>query len=254
MTTGKRKRISELLTAEVEKMAAAPEWGSPETAEESEEMKGRSLGRDPLEVLGPDILLMVMKLVDACSAALSASVSRGWNRVVASDHLWGPLCEELFKGKAHIPRSSMFRGAKKLAVYSMSMIDAKRKRIVKEDLCDHVWEFHFKMSAPEYWLNLDPWWRGLGPPMRRYFHPDGSQTADPGDLVWGGHECAFSIVTSYVGEEGRIRRHYVRINRWEEMTVSRREDWSWEMANQLCCYNSIPDSHKVGTGPFFPVC
>lgn len=108
-------------------------------------------------------------------------------------------------------------------------------------------------TVPEYWLNLDPSWKGTGPPMRRYFHPDGSLTADPGDQVWGGHECTFMIVTSYVGE-GRIRDHYVRINRWPKLTVSRKSDWSWELSNQLCSYNSVPDPNKVGgTGPFFPV-
>ncbi|KAH9650365.1 F-box domain-containing protein [Citrus sinensis] len=31
--------------------------------------------------------------------------------------------------------------------------------------------------APEYWLNLDPYWKGTSPLMHRYFHEDGSQTA-----------------------------------------------------------------------------
>ena len=73
--------------------------------------------------------------------------------------------------------------------------------------------------APLYWLNLDPSWRGTGPPMRRYFHPDGSQTADPTDRVWGGHECTYSIVTSFIGDE-MIREHYLRIQRWPRMSVS----------------------------------
>ena len=103
--------------------------------------------------------------------------------------------------------------------------------------------------VPEYWLNLDPYWKGTSPLMHRYFHEDGSQTADPGDEVWGGHECCYSIVTSVVGE-GKIREHYVRINRcWLHMLVSRK-DWSWEMSNVLYCYSSVPDGHRVGgTGP-----
>ncbi|KAI8537800.1 hypothetical protein RHMOL_Rhmol09G0052200 [Rhododendron molle] len=90
-------------------------------------------------------------------------------------------CEELLLGKAHIPRSSQVRGLSKLATYSISVMDGQRTRIMKEDLCDHVWEFRFNEAAPEYWRNLDPYWKGTGPPMRRYFHPDGSLTADPGD-------------------------------------------------------------------------
>lgn len=106
-------------------------------------------------------------------------------------------------------------------------------------------------GAPAYWLDLDPYWKGSGPLMRRYFHPDGSQTADPDDKVWGGHESCFSVVTSYIGD-GTIREHYVRINRWPRMFVYRKQDWSWEMYNHLYCYSSIPDADKEGgTGPLF---
>uniref|UniRef100_A0ACD5VD21 Uncharacterized protein n=3 Tax=Avena sativa TaxID=4498 RepID=A0ACD5VD21_AVESA len=110
-----------------------------------------------------------------------------------------------------------------------------------------------KEAAPEYWRNLDPSWKHTGPPMRRYFHEDGYHSADPHDAVWGGHECEYTIMTSFVGD-GKIRDHYVKINQWPPMKVSRKEDWSWELSNHLYCYNSIPDAEKKGcTGPLFPV-
>lgn len=108
-------------------------------------------------------------------------------------------------------------------------------------------------AAPEFWKNLDPYWQGSGAHMRRYFHPDGSITADEGDMVWGGHESCYTIVTGLF-TDGKIREHYVRINRWPQMTVRRRPDWSWELANHLYCYTSIPDPEKQdGTGPSFPL-
>lgn len=108
-------------------------------------------------------------------------------------------------------------------------------------------------AAPDYWRNLDPSWKHTGPPMRRYFHPDGYHSADPHDAVWGGHECTYTVITSFV-DDGQIREHYVRINRWPPMKVSRKDDWSWELSNHLYRYNSIPDSHRKGcTGPLFPV-
>ncbi|KAF7131605.1 hypothetical protein RHSIM_Rhsim09G0045000 [Rhododendron simsii] len=232
--------------------------------------------QDPLVLFGSDIMMKILKNLDARSVALSLLVSRGWYGVASSDRLWtaksmfliygqrvvlAPFmlliievgleafliieCEELWLGKAHIPRSSQVRGLSKLATYSVSVMDGQRTRIMKEDLCDHVWEFHFNEAAPEYWRNLDPYWKGTGPPMRRYFHPDGSLTADPGDEVWGGHESCYSIVTSFMGE-GTIRDHYVRINRWPRMLVVRKEDWSWEMTNNLYCYSTIPDADKEG--------
>ncbi|KAI8537799.1 hypothetical protein RHMOL_Rhmol09G0052200 [Rhododendron molle] len=173
--------------------------------------------QDPLVLFGSDIMMKILKNLDARSVALSLLVSRGWYGVASSDRLWTAksmfliygqsmsapfllliievgleacwlvvcllciFCEELLLGKAHIPRSSQVRGLSKLATYSISVMDGQRTRIMKEDLCDHVWEFRFNEAAPEYWRNLDPYWKGTGPPMRRYFHPDGSLTADPGD-------------------------------------------------------------------------
>ncbi|PON36114.1 hypothetical protein PanWU01x14_330990 [Parasponia andersonii] len=132
-------------------------------------------------------------------------------------------------------------------------MDGKRTRVTKYDLCDHVWQFHFNKEAPEYWRNLDHFWKGGGPLRSRYFHPDGSLTADSGDKTWVGHESCYCVVTSYIGEE-KIREHYVRINRWASMSVYRKQDWSWNMSNHLYCYSSIPDADKHGgTGPPFRV-
>lgn len=208
---------------------------------------------DPLAVFGSDLMLTILYRLDARSLAQSILVSRGWQALAASDSLWSKKCEELWVGKAHLPRTALQRGISKLAAYSFSVRDAKRTQIMREDLCSHAWEFRFKTPAPLYWLNLDPSWRGTGPPMRRYFHPDGSQTADPTDRVWGGHECTYSIVTSFIGDE-TIREHYVRIQRWPRMSVSRKQDWGWELDNHVYCYSSIPDAEKEGgTGPLFPI-
>lgn len=104
-------------------------------------------------------------------------------------------------------------------------------------------------SAPEYWRDLDPYWRGAGSPMRRYFHPDGSITAESDDKVWGGHEASYTIVTGLLSD-GKVREHYVRINRWPKMSVHRNPDWSWVLRNHLYCYTSIPNA---GTGPSYPI-
>ncbi|XP_055813803.1 uncharacterized protein LOC129883215 isoform X2 [Solanum dulcamara] len=203
---------------------------------------------DPLVVLGSDIMLMILSCLDARSVALCLLVSSGWRNVASDDKIWSSKCEELWQGKAHLPRIAKVNKLSKLAVYSVSIMDGKR-RISKEDLYDHVWEFHFTEEAPAYWRMLDPYWNGTGRPLRRYFLPDGSQTAEPDDKIWGGHESCYSIVTSLF-EDGKIRQHYVRINRWPPMYVTRKEDWSWEIANNFCTYRSLPDADKEdGTGP-----
>ncbi|KAL2463243.1 uncharacterized protein Fot_52899 [Forsythia ovata] len=129
-----------------------------------------------------------------------------------------------------------------------------RKRInLMKFLTGYSDDLLLMQAAPEYWRNLDPYWNETGTPMRRYFHPDGSITADHGDPVWGGHESCYTTVTSLLGD-GKVREHYVRINRWPQFYVSRKPDWGWELTNNICCYTSVPNAEKEdGTGPPFPV-
>ncbi|KAG0459220.1 hypothetical protein HPP92_022348 [Vanilla planifolia] len=47
-------------------------------------------GRDSVEVLGPDIMMEVMKLLDAHRVARSIVVSRAWYHVATIDRLWNP--------------------------------------------------------------------------------------------------------------------------------------------------------------------
>ncbi|XP_073308392.1 uncharacterized protein [Primulina huaijiensis] len=208
---------------------------------------------DPLMVFGSGIMMIIVSKLDARSVTQARLVSREWHAVASSDKIWAPKCEELWMGKAHIPRISKVGGLSKLAAYSLSSMDYKRTRITRNDLCSHVWVFHFTEAAPVYWRNMDPYWLGSGTPMRRYFHQDGSITADSDDGVWGGHESCYTVVTGLL-EDGTIREHYVRINRWPQLSVRRKEDGSWELSNHLCCYTSVPDADREdGTGPPSPV-
>lgn len=244
----RRRALESRLRVVVAEKRTRRSGGGGEEAEEERENDGVG---DPVEVLGQDLMMKILARLDARSLARSLLVSRPWFSLASSDALWSPLCEQLWTGKAHIPRLAKVPGLSKLARYSRAIIDSKRVRITREDLCDHAWGFHFTEAAPPYWKNLDPYWRGSGRPMRRYFHPDGSHTADPEDTVWGGHECSYTIVTGIVGE-GKIRENYVRVNRWPRLAVSRREDWGWEMSNVVCAYSSIPDADvEGGTGPIF---
>ena len=55
----------------------------PENEEEEE-----VVGRDPLEVFGRDVMVMILNNLDARSVALSLLVSRAWHSVASSDSLW----------------------------------------------------------------------------------------------------------------------------------------------------------------------
>lgn len=46
--------------------------------------------KDPLLVLGSDIMHVILSWLDARSAAQSLNVSRGWQGVASTDRLWSP--------------------------------------------------------------------------------------------------------------------------------------------------------------------
>lgn len=46
--------------------------------------------KDPLLVLGSDILHVILSWLEARSAAQSLNVSRGWQGVASTDRLWSP--------------------------------------------------------------------------------------------------------------------------------------------------------------------
>ncbi|XP_020529111.1 uncharacterized protein LOC18444091 isoform X2 [Amborella trichopoda] len=133
------------------KAAVSCEFGvARERKKEGENNREKKMKRwsDPLRVFGPDLFLLILQRLDAHSVARSLLVSRGWRRVASSDTLWAKKCEELWLGKAHIPRMSMVKGISKLSAYSVSIMDSKRTRILRDDLCDHAWEFRFKKGLP----------------------------------------------------------------------------------------------------------
>ena len=49
---------------------------------------GGSLFQDPLVVFGSDIMMKILRHLDACSVALSLLVSRRWYGVASSNRLW----------------------------------------------------------------------------------------------------------------------------------------------------------------------
>lgn len=51
--------------------------------------------QDPLELFGRDIMMMIFKILDARSVALSLLVSRTWYDVASSDTLWSPKVTSL---------------------------------------------------------------------------------------------------------------------------------------------------------------
>ncbi|CAK9866917.1 unnamed protein product [Sphagnum jensenii] len=204
--------------------------------------------QDPVLVLGADLMLCMLKLLDVRSLARASVLSKKWKAVVQNDTLWLPKCKMLWEDKIHIPRTAVQTGLLKAVAYRIAVKDAKRTTITKEDLCDHVWEFRFKTAAPQYWRNLDPSWRGDRAPMRRYFHANGTLTADANDPCWGGHEANYTVI-DITGPGENFTKRFVRVNHWPMMQVHRKENWGWSLVSDFTVFDSLPDYEKGGTGP-----
>ncbi len=105
-----------------------------------------------------------------------------------------------------------------------------------------------QQAAPQYWRNLDPSWRGDRAPMRRYFHSNGTLTADANDPCWGGHEANYAVI-DITGPGENFTKRFVRVNHWPMMQVHRKENWGWSLVSDFTVFDSLPDYEKGGTGP-----
>uniref|UniRef100_N1QRB3 Uncharacterized protein n=1 Tax=Aegilops tauschii TaxID=37682 RepID=N1QRB3_AEGTA len=73
-------------------MAEAEEWERRKRGRRRRWRRGRreSDGSDPVEVLGQEVMGLVVELLDARSVARCTAVSRAWFGVAADNRLWAP--------------------------------------------------------------------------------------------------------------------------------------------------------------------
>eukprot|EP00253_Pinus_taeda_P016975 PITA_16975 len=189
---------------------------------------------DPFEWLCVDVFALVLSLLDVESLARSVSVSSKWKSVAESDILWAKHCRELWKDKVTVRATSLHQIEPRITAYCLSLEEGCRIRITADDLCSYTWNFWYKREAGNYWVNCDPYWRGLHP-MRRYFHRDGYVSADPDDPLWGGHECRWNFTKMHKERSVMV---CVRINEWPPLNVSRTSCWGWRMENFMVVYQT----------------
>lgn len=189
---------------------------------------------DPFELLCEDVFTVVLSLLDVASLARSVSVCSKWKSIAESDFLWEKHCWQLWKDKFTERTRSLNPIEPSITAYYLSIEESRRIRITVDDLCSHSWNFWYKREAGNYWVNSDPYWRGLNP-MRRYFHRDGYISADPDDPLWGGHECRWNFTE--MQDENSLMVS-VRINKWPPLKISRTSCWEWRMENFMVVYQT----------------
>jgi len=199
---------------------------------------------DPFERLCEDVFAVVLSLLDVASLARSVAVSSKWKSVAESDIFWEKHCRELWKDKFTVRTRSLHQIKPSIRAYCLSVEESRRIRITVDDLCSYSWNFWYKREAGNYWVNYDPYWRGLHP-MRRYFHRDGYVSADPDDPLWGGHECQWNFTEMH---EEMPLMVCVRINQWPPLKVSRTCCWGWRMENFMVVYQTSHPNESCRAG------
>ena len=70
--------------------------------------------------------------------------------------------------------------------------------------------------------------------MERHFRKNGTISNPLPDSSFGEQRRTWRFINR---KEGR-RGHFVRVNQWPALEVSRRSDWGWRMENQWVVYES----------------
>ena len=109
--------------------------------------------------MDPIVIERSLAFLDVAAGGDGASVSKAWRSVCGSWALWHDLSQPLRKwrniavdAKLH-PREFC----------RLSVADAKRTSLTRDELCSQTWRFRFKRAAGEEWLAVDPYWTDNNP-------------------------------------------------------------------------------------------
>ncbi|KAK9803156.1 hypothetical protein WJX72_005533 [[Myrmecia] bisecta] len=196
----------------------------------------RTVKHDPAQLLGPDLLGAIFSHLEAETLRNCVEVSRQWHAVAKQDYLWRPLCEDLWNGKVFVPQRQQASSASFKQRYLASTTAATKASLTAEELCAFTWNFRFKRTAGAYCMSYDPFWTKTGPMMQRHFHADRSVTGSPRTHPFWmpEYECTWRFTKYREGKAG----HYVKVNYWPALGISRTPGWGWRMENCWVVYEA----------------
>jgi len=94
---------------------------------------------DPLEVLGDDIFLSVLRHLSERQLLKCALVSASWRTAATCDSLWKPICLERWQGKVYNPAAALNIPWKRR--YLAAEAHRKRTDITHEEVVAFTWRF-----------------------------------------------------------------------------------------------------------------
>ena len=104
--------------------------------------------------MDPIVIERSLAFLDVAAGGSNASVSKAWRSVCGSWALWHDLSQPLRKWKniavdARLHPREFCR---------LSIADAKRTSLTRDELCSQTWRFRFTRAAGVEWLAVDPYW------------------------------------------------------------------------------------------------
>lgn len=169
-------------------------------------------------------------------------VSKAWLQLAAEESLWEAHCSRSWEGKLCIPDTAHL--AKWRQKWLLAEADSHRTQLTTDELCSYSWTFRFRPAAGAFWMAMDPFYHSGQPMLRRFFTCGHLVSETANDPLWGPHESRWRFSKSSLGKRG----HFLKINHWPCLSISRTADWGWEMSNEWVCYQLAGEASAVEEG------
>ena len=109
--------------------------------------------------MDPIVIERSLAFLDVAAGGDGASVSKAWRSVCGSWALWHDLSQPLRKWRNIAVHARLHPRE----FCRLSVADAKRTSLTRDELCSQTWRFRFKRAAGEEWLAVDPYWTDNNP-------------------------------------------------------------------------------------------
>lgn len=204
---------------------------------------------DPVEKLDPsthlplELFAMVFTWLEPQTLLTTALVSSNWALAANDNLVWNRLCERMWHDKVYVPKKLVeMRINNAKSAYFEAIADAKRQHITDEELFSFDWEFRFKASAGEDWIQDDAWWNGKQPTKMRYL-PSGKVEVIPSrDLKnahFGATERMWKWIETAAGRTGP-KGSFLQVNAYPPYIFSRTSNWGFIMESCWVLLCSFP--------------
>ncbi|KAK9831053.1 hypothetical protein WJX74_001294 [Apatococcus lobatus] len=195
--------------------------------------------KDFAQIVPEALVEDIFKKLSPKDTAACGLVCKQWKAISISQAIWKEHCEELWANKVFLP--SLEQNLSFQQLFKALLADSKRTELGAQELCSCQWTFRFKPQAGHYWTSFDPYYTKEGPMMQRQFKLDGSLTGSPAHHpLWSPHwESRWRFTKTSMGKRG----HFIKVNHWPALSISRTEDWGWRLENCWVEYRSLKQKH-----------